>query len=220
MKFRCTICGYEYDEAKEGIAFAELPDTWQCTLCGAPKSAFEPVAEAVPAQTPPPLPKPEAHDEAPEPDMQHLSPGQMAALCSNLARGCEKQYMPAEMALFNQLADWFTQHTPPVEDATVEAIAAQLQQDIADYPKVNQVGADYGDRGAQRVCTWGEKATRMLSSLMNRYGREGEAMLADTDIWVCTACGFVFIGKMAPELCPVCKVPSWKFNKIERRKQS
>jgi rubredoxin len=37
MKFRCTICGYEYDEAKEGIAFAELPDTWQCPLCGAPK---------------------------------------------------------------------------------------------------------------------------------------------------------------------------------------
>ena len=222
MKYRCTICGYEYDEAKEGISFAELPDTWQCPLCGAPKSAFEPVEEVVPAQTPPPLPKPdtEVHEEAPEPGMLRLSHGQMAALCSNLARGCEKQYMPTEMAFFNQLADWFTQHTPPVKDATVEAIAAQLQQDIADYPKVNQVGADYGDRGAQRVCTWGEKATRMLNSLMNRYGREGEAMLADTDIWVCTACGFVFIGKTAPELCPVCKVPSWKFNKIERRKQS
>lgn len=222
MKFRCTICGYEYDEAKEGFAFAELPDTWQCPLCGAPKSAFEPVEETMPAQTPPPPPKskPEAHDETPEPDMQRLSPGQMAALCSNLARGCEKQYMPAEMGLFNQLADWFTQHTPSVEDATVEAIAARLQQDIADYPKVNQVGVDHGDRGSQRVCTWGEKATRMLSSLMNRYSRDGEAMLADTDIWVCTACGFVFIGKEAPELCPVCKVPSWKFNKIERRKQS
>ena len=222
MKFRCTICGYEYDEAKEGIAFADLPDTWACPLCGAPKSAFEPVEEVKPPQMPPPLPniEPQTHDTAPEPDMQRLSPGQMAALCSNLARGCEKQYMPDEMALFNQLADWFTQHTPPLKDATVDAIAAQLQQDIADYPKVNQVGADNGDRGAQRVCTWGEKATRMLSSLMNRYGREGEAMLADTEIWVCTACGFIFIGKEAPELCPVCKVPAWKFNKIERRKQS
>lgn len=221
MKFRCTICGYEYDEATEGIAFAELPDAWQCPLCGAPKSAFEPVEEAKPAATPPPLPKTESvAQEAPEPDMQRLSPGQMAALCSNLARGCEKQYMPDEMALFNQLANWFTQHTPPVDDASVESIAARLQQDIADYPAVNQVGADNGDRGAQRVCTWGEKATRMLSSLMNRYSREGDAMLADTDIWVCTACGFVFIGKAAPDLCPVCKVPSWKFNKVERRKQS
>ena len=47
--------------------------------------------------------------------------------------------------------------------------------------------------------------------------REGEAMLADTDIWLCTACGFVYVGDAPPEMCPVCKVPSWKFEKIEGR---
>ena len=57
----------------------------------------------------------------------------------------------------------------------------------------------------------------MLSSLVNRYLNEGEAMLANTDIWVCTVCGFVYIGENAPELCPVCKVPAWKFEKIEGR---
>jgi rubrerythrin len=220
MKYRCTICGYEYDEAKEGVAFADLPDTWECPLCGAPKSAFEPVEEAAPLPAPEPKPEPIGHEDVFDPDMQRLSLGQMAALCSNLARGCEKQYMPDEMALFNQLAEWFTRHMPQEDDATVEAVAAQLKQDIAEYPRVNQTGIDHTDRGAQRVCTWGEKATRMLSSLMNRYQKEGDAMLADTDIWVCTVCGFVFIGKAAPELCPVCKVPSWKFNKVERRTQS
>ena len=60
----------------------------------------------------------------------------------------------------------------------------------------------------------------MLSSILDRYLKEYDGLLADTEIWVCTACGFVFIGKEAPELCPVCKVPAWKFNKIERRKQS
>lgn len=40
-------------------------------------------------------------------------------------------------------------------------------------------------------------------------------MLADTDIWVCTVCGFVYIGETPPELCPVCKVPPFKFEKIE-----
>ena len=45
MKYKCSICGYVYDDAKEGVAFADLPDTWQCPLCGAPKSAFEPVEE-------------------------------------------------------------------------------------------------------------------------------------------------------------------------------
>ena len=37
----CTICGYEYDEAKEGIPFSELPDDWVCPLCKHPKSDFE-----------------------------------------------------------------------------------------------------------------------------------------------------------------------------------
>ena len=47
--------------------------------------------------------------------------------------------------------------------------------------------------------------------------REGESFLKDTQIWVCTVCGFVYVGDQAPELCPVCKVPAWKFEKVERR---
>ena len=221
MQYRCSICGYVYDEDKESVAFAELPETWQCPWCGAPKSAFEPVGEAPPVQAAPVQEAaPEGHAEAPDASMTRLSAGQMAALCSNLARGCEKQYMPDEMALFNRLAEWFTRNTPRVEDATVEAVAAQLKHDIADYPAVRKTGEDQADRGAQRVCVWGEKVTRMLSSLMGRYQREGDALLAATEIWVCTVCGFVYIGKDAPELCPVCKVPSWKFNKVDRRKKS
>ena len=33
----CGICGYAYEGE---VAFTELPDTWTCPLCGAPKSAF------------------------------------------------------------------------------------------------------------------------------------------------------------------------------------
>lgn len=48
MKYVCSICGYVYDEAKEGKPFAELPDSWVCPICGAAKSAFrsEQAAEA------------------------------------------------------------------------------------------------------------------------------------------------------------------------------
>lgn len=63
----------------------------------------------------------------------------------------------------------------------------------------------------------GEKVTRMLASLVNRYLNEGEKMLEDTNIWVCTTCGFVYVGDNPPQLCPVCKVPDWKFEKIEGR---
>lgn len=37
----CKICGYVYDDAKEGIPFEELPDDWVCPLCKHPKSDFE-----------------------------------------------------------------------------------------------------------------------------------------------------------------------------------
>lgn len=38
--FKCTACGYIYDENKEGIKFAGLPDDWKCPDCGADKEDF------------------------------------------------------------------------------------------------------------------------------------------------------------------------------------
>jgi pyruvate oxidase len=39
-KYRCTVCNYVYDEAKEGKKFTDLPKEWVCPVCGVPKSAF------------------------------------------------------------------------------------------------------------------------------------------------------------------------------------
>lgn len=39
--YLCTICKYEYSEAKEGVPFDELPDDWVCPICGQPKSVFK-----------------------------------------------------------------------------------------------------------------------------------------------------------------------------------
>lgn len=44
-KYKCTICGYVYDEEKEGTKFEDLPDTWVCPMCGVGKELFEEVAE-------------------------------------------------------------------------------------------------------------------------------------------------------------------------------
>lgn len=48
-KYKCKVCGYVYDPAigdpeggiKPGTSFEELPDTWACPICNAPKSEFE-----------------------------------------------------------------------------------------------------------------------------------------------------------------------------------
>ena len=210
MKYICQICGYVYDDAKEKVPFEELPDDWKCPLCGAAKSDFKPEANGDEKKVVTAI-------EPMEEDLEKLSAGQLAALCSNLARGCEKQYKQEEADLFKQLADYFTAAVPAVNDASVEKLAKELQTDADNYAAVRATADANADRGAARVCVWGEKVTRMLSSLVNRYLNEGEAMLKDTNIWVCTTCGFVYIGDTPPELCPVCKVPDWKFEKIEGR---
>jgi rubredoxin len=48
-KYVCSICGYVYDPqkgdpdsgVKPGTAFEDLPDDWECPVCGASKSDFE-----------------------------------------------------------------------------------------------------------------------------------------------------------------------------------
>lgn len=60
--------------------------------------------------------------------------------------------------------------------------------------------------------------TTMVRSLLEQYLRQGEDFLKNTQVWVCTVCGFVYVGDVPPELCPVCKVPAWKFEKVEGRK--
>jgi len=53
QKYRCLVCGYEYDPAvgdpdsdiAPGTAFEDLPEDWICPVCGASKDQFEAVEE-------------------------------------------------------------------------------------------------------------------------------------------------------------------------------
>jgi rubredoxin len=50
-KYVCLVCGYVYDpvmgdpagNSPPGTAFENLPATWVCPVCGAPKGQFEAV---------------------------------------------------------------------------------------------------------------------------------------------------------------------------------
>ena len=217
MKYVCKVCGYVYDEEREGKPFGELPEDWRCPVCTAPKTAFESAGggpqepEAKAKAEPAPVMEPAE-------ELRELTAGELAALCSNLARGCEKQYNATAQALFTELAGYFSAVSPEHESPTVEKLAEMLRADLGvRYPNMQAAASAAGDRGLQRVRVWGEKVTNMLSSLVAQYMSEGEAMLRGTDIWVCSVCGFVYIGGRPPELCPVCKVPAWKFDKIEGR---
>jgi flavin reductase (DIM6/NTAB) family NADH-FMN oxidoreductase RutF/rubredoxin len=49
--YKCSVCGYVYDPAEgdstsgisAGTPFEDLPDSWVCPVCGAPKTEFEKV---------------------------------------------------------------------------------------------------------------------------------------------------------------------------------
>lgn len=48
-KYKCTICGYIYNEEEgdpenkipPGTRFEDLPESWLCPVCGASKDQFE-----------------------------------------------------------------------------------------------------------------------------------------------------------------------------------
>ena len=151
-------------------------------------------------------------------ELRELSAGELSALCSNLARGCEKQYRAEESALFTQLADYFKAKTPVPESAELSGLLERVGRDLnVGFPQAEAAAKENGDRGAQRALVWSGKVTRILDALLKRWEKEGEAMLEHTNLYVCDICGFVYVGDNPPELCPVCKVPGWKFSQIERR---
>jgi len=217
----CSVCGYVYSEAQgipeagiaPGTRWAELPEDWVCPLCGATKSEFQEQTEtaAVPdISVTQPL---EASD-----DLRELTPLQISALCSNLARGCEKQYRPEEAALFQQLADYFNISSAPVAAPDTQQLLTLIEQDLnRDIPTANALAAQAKDRGALRALVWNEKVTKILKSLLKRYQRDGDRMLENTGVYVCVICGFVYIGKEPPAQCPVCKAPGWKLEKVKGR---
>ncbi len=220
-EFVCSVCGYVYSEAQgipeagiaPGTRWEDLPDDWVCPLCGATKAEF---LESTPANSvPTPPASPPAEVSA---DLQELTPLQISALCSNLARGCEKQYKPEEAALFQQLADFFHSAAAPTQAPDMRQLLALIESDLSDgIPAANTAAAQAKDRGALRALVWNEKVTKILKSLLNRYEREGDRMLENTGVYVCIICGFVYVGQQPPALCPICKAPGWKLEKVEGR---
>ncbi len=219
-EFVCSVCGYVYDEAKgileSGIApgtrWEDLPDDWVCPLCGATKAEFAERGAQAP-ESKPPIPAMETPD-----DIQELNALQLSALCSNLARGCEKQYKPEEAAAFQTLAAYFQSAAAPAKDPSTGKLLDLIAKDLSDgIPVANAQASQAGDRGAMRALVWNEKVSKILKSLLARYEREGAKMLENTGVYVCSICGFVFVGSAPPALCPVCKAPDWKFEKAEGR---
>ena len=146
-QYVCSICGYVHDEAVGG-PWDALPPDWKCPICKAGKDAFRVKEDA---------PKPAAPAEKPHTDTE-LSPMEMSVICSNLARGCEKQYLPQESEHFKKLAEFFRSQAEPQESPSVEQLLELIQQDLSrGFPYAHETASQEPDRGALRSLVWSEK---------------------------------------------------------------
>ena len=196
-KYICPICGYVYDEEKEGVKFEDLPNDWKCPLCGAPKDLFK--EEAIEVNV-------DIEDDNDE--LREMNYGEISALCSSLAKGCEKQYLYEEASLFMKLSNYYNNKAK--ETGNFSNLIDKINNDLnINYKNARKIATEKKDRGALRVITWGEKVSMILKSLIDKD------IPTDKKIFVCDICGFVYIGESKPEICPVCKVPSFKLTKIK-----
>ena len=219
----CSVCGYMYDVVvgnqemgvARGTLWELLSEEWMCPLCGMTKSAFHKALESASRDTQSEAEQYPPTDYAAIP----LSNLEKSAICSNLSRGCEKQYLHQAAQWFGELAAYYRSIATPSADPSFAALQAVTQSDLQNaLPQAVETATAHGDRGALRALTWVDKVTRIHKSLLTRYAKDGEAMMEGLDAYVCSACGFIYLGTAPPSLCPVCKVPSWKFEQAAARR--
>lgn len=210
MRYSCMICGYLYDDDKS-TKFEDLPSIWVCPICGAPKTAFTPVTAAPVQDSPAVLPL--ETDDA----LREMSFGELSAMCSNMALGCEKQQLSREKELFAKLSDYFDKKACTEIPGNFDELLKRINDNLTREFVAARHTADFSaDRGAKRILTWSEKVTNLLSSLIAKYEKEGKGFVEGTNVYVCDICGFIYVGSEPPAVCPICKVPGFKISKIER----
>lgn len=140
--------------------------------------------------------------------LKELTPLELGALCSNLAKACDKQLRTEEASLFSKLADYYSGQSETPLSPDFNRLAALMESELAEgYPEGNAAAAAVSDRGAMRALVWGEKVTKLLKNLLSRYAKAGDSLVDSTGVWVCEVCGFVFVGDEPPGICPICKAP-------------
>jgi rubrerythrin len=119
------------------------------------------------------------------------------------------------METFKKLSDKF--RVDSKEQGSLSDLYKKVSTDLEEImPQSNEVLIAHNDRGGQRALKWGTTVAKIQKSVIDRYIKKGETPFEGKNIYVCQACGFIFVGNELPEICAACKVPSNRFEKINQ----
>ena len=227
MKYKCTICKYEYDPAQgdptQGIApgtpFEQLPADWKCPRCKQGKEKFEPIEEPKPAN-------PYAGTQT-EKNLHAAFAGESEARnkYTYFASKAKKEGFEQIAALFLQTAEnekehaklWFKELNGI--GTTAENLAAAAAGENYEWTDMYEGFARTADaegfpelaakfRGVAAIEKHHEERYRAL--LHNVEAKEVFAK-SEVKVWECRNCGHIVVGTKAPEVCPVCNHPQAYF---------
>lgn len=220
-KYVCTICGFIYDEADgypdgdipQETVWSAVPDSFLCPVCGASKDDFDEKEDEVSSTNATTV----SSSTSVMPDEINYTAAELSSIFSNLSKGCEKQY-DLEMAdLYNQLSSYYNLKRDGEIESDIESLKALLLGDLSDsFSIANDRAKKNGDRGAMRALKWAEQVSRMTRSLLGRLESHSTDFIENTNVFVCDICGFIYVGDIKPEVCPVCKVPNIKMTQIKK----
>ena len=227
MKYKCTICKYEYDptmgDPTQGIApgtpFEQLPADWKCPRCKQGKEKFEPIEEPKPAN-------PYAGTQT-EKNLHAAFAGESEARnkYTYFASKAKKEGFEQIAALFLQTAEnekehaklWFKELNGI--GTTAENLAAAAAGENYEWTDMYEGFARTAEaegfpelaakfRGVAAIEKHHEERYRAL--LHNVEAKEVFAK-SEVKVWECRNCGHIVVGTQAPEVCPVCNHPQAYF---------
>ena len=227
MKYKCTICKYEYDPAQgdptQGIApgtpFEALPADWKCPRCKQGKEKFEPIEEPKPAN-------PYAGTQT-EKNLHAAFAGESEARnkYTYFASKAKKEGFEQIAALFLQTAEnekehaklWFKELNGI--GTTAENLAAAAAGENYEWTDMYEGFARTAEaegfpelaakfRGVAAIEKHHEERYRAL--LHNVEAQEVFAK-SEVKVWECRNCGHIVVGTQAPDVCPVCNHPQAYF---------
>lgn len=232
-RYICTICQYVYDEdvgipekgISPGTKWNDLPDNWVCPVCGSPKMEFRllddgpsnvsgrgKTSDTKGAGLTGSVKVPAGHGDD---VLRELSFAEAAILCSNLSKGCERQYLMEESVAFREISEYYLRKAGVIE-CTFDDLMELIDRNLSTNGEALDVAIGSGDRGSYRATLWNDNVSRVLSSLLSRFSKEGDGFLMNTNVYVCDICGFIYVGDEPPEICPICKVPNAKLLEVRR----